>query len=101
MKETLIGSGLFDIIYAAPLKIARGITKERLEEIFCVNPLEQGIKNENLAEHKIEYIFHDYKVRIVDRAYEGFEKILSLKKEEDYVYIAGSLYLVGEIKEHK
>ena len=101
MKETLIGSGLFDIIYAAPLKIARGITKERLEEIFCVNPLEKGIKNENLTEHKIDYIFHDYKVRIVDKAYEGFEEILSLKKEEDYVYIAGSLYLVGEIKEHK
>ena len=101
MKETLIGSGLFEVIFAAPLKSVRGITRERLEEIFSVNPLEKGIKNENLTEHKIEYIFHDYKVRIVDRAYEGLEEILSLKKEEDYVYIAGSLYLVGEIKEHK
>lgn len=99
MRKTLIESGLFACVYAAPLRISRGITKEKLEEIFSNNPLEKGIKRENITEHKIEYIFPDYVVRIVDRAYEGLEEILALKKEEDFVYVTGSLYLVGEIKE--
>ena len=99
MKEALIGSGLFACVYAAPLKNSRGITKENLGELFSNNPLEKGIKRENIAEHKIEYVFPDYVVRIVDRAYEGLEEILALKKEEDFVYVTGSLYLVGEIKE--
>ena len=99
MKETLIESNLFDYVYAAPLKIARGITKEKLEKIFSHNPLEKGIRKENLTEHKIEYVFRDYEVRIVDKAYEGLEEIMSMKKAEDFVYVTGSLYLVGEIKE--
>ena len=99
MKEALIGSGLFACVYAAPLKNSRGITKENLGELFSNNPLEKGIKRENIAEHKIEYVFPDYVVRIVDRAYEGLEEILALKEEEDFVYVTGSLYLVGEIKE--
>ena len=94
-----MGTGLFDVVYATPLKTARGITKEKLEEIFSNNPLKKGIKRENITEHKIEYVFPDYVVRIVDRAYEGLEEILALKKEEDFVYVTGSLYLVGEIKE--
>ena len=101
MKETLIESGLFDVIYAAPLKISRGITKEKLEEIFSNNPLEKGIKKEKITEHKIEYVFPGYVVRIVDKAYEGLEEILSLKKEKDYVYVTGSLYLIGEIKKQR
>ena len=99
MKETLIESNLFDYVYAAPLKIARGITKEKLEKIFSHNPLEKGIRKEKLTEHKIEYVFRDYEVRIVDKAYEGLEEIMSMKKTEDFVYVTGSLYLVGEIKE--
>ena len=99
MKETLIESNLFDYVYAAPLKIARGITKEKLEKIFSHNPLEKGIRKEKLTEHKIEYVFRDYEVRIVDKAYEGLEEIMSKKKTEDFVYVTGSLYLVGEIKE--
>ena len=98
MKETLIESNLFDYVYAAPLKIARGITKEKLEKIFSHNSLEKGIRKENLTEHKIEYVFRDYEVRIVDKAYEGLEEIMSMKKAEDFVYVTGSLYLVGEIE---
>ena len=79
MKETLIESNLFDYVYAAPLKIARGITKEKLEKIFSHNPLEKGIRKEKLTEHKIEYVFRDYEVRIVDKAYEGLEEIMSMK----------------------
>ena len=59
----------------------------------------KGIRKEKLTEHKIEYVFRDYEVRIVDKAYEGLEEIMSMKKTEDFVYVTGSLYLVGEIKE--
>ena len=78
MKDKLVESDLFDHIYASPLKTARRIEREELERIFADT---------------------DPKVRISDSAYEGFQEILSLKKEEDYVYVTGSLYLVGEIKE--
>lgn len=101
MKETLIASGLFGEIYAAPLNHVRRIDKERLEEIFSVDSVENGIRKENSTEHKIDYVFHDYKVRIVDKAWEGLEDIISLKKEEDFVYVTGSLYLIGEIKERR
>ena len=76
MKEEVISSGLFCEIYAACLKNLRGIKKEELERIFSKE-----------------------KVRISDTVREGLQEILSLKKEEDFVYIAGSLYLAGEIKE--
>ena len=80
MKEKLICSGLFSNIYAAPLKNVRGISKEKLEHIFC----------------DIEGL----QVRIANSTCEGLQEILALKEEKDFVYVTGSLYLVGEIKEH-
>lgn len=77
MKEKLVQSGLFDCIYAAPLKNIRGIDKKELENIFA-----------------------DKQVRISNSTYEGLEEILSQKDDKDLVYVTGSLYLVGEIKEH-
>ena len=76
MKEKLTESGLFDYIYASPLKNTRTISKKDIADIF-------GYK----------------KVRIADSAYEGLQEIVSFKNEEDLVYVTGSLYLVGEIKE--
>ena len=85
MKDKLVESDLFDCVYASPLKTARGISRDELEKIF--------------AEKSLENTVTDRKVGIFDSAYEGFGKILSLKKDEDFVYVTGSLYLVGEIKE--
>ena len=85
MKNKLVKSELFDYVYASPLKTARGISKDELERIFA----ETSLKNTDT----------DRKVGIFDSAYEGFAKILSLKNDEDFVYVTGSLYLVGEIKE--
>ena len=76
MKEKLIKSGLFYYIYASPLKNSRTISKRDIADIF-----------------------DDKKVRIADSAYEGLQEIISLKNEEDFIYVTGSLYLVGEIKE--
>lgn len=115
MKEKLFSSGLFHVIYAAPLKTSRGIAKEELEKKFAdfipniVNEENtQGKKitsdkniEKKTAKEKVDNTFVDQKVRISDSAYEGLQEILSLKKEEDCVYVTGSLYLVGEIKEQK
>ena len=75
MKDKLIDSELFSYVYAAPLKNIRGISKEELENITS-----------------------DLEVRISDSTCEGLREIISLKKENDFVYVTGSLYLVGEIK---
>lgn len=76
MKEKVSASGLFDQIYTAPLKNTRGLKKEELEGIFL-----------------------EEKVTISDTVKDGLLEILSLKGKEDFVYVAGSLYLAGEIKE--
>jgi len=106
MKERLLGSGLFDIIYAAPLKTTRGIVKKELENIFADNRIiEEKAKiidlkiDNDIEKNKLENTVNDCKIRILDSACEGFREILSLKKQEDFVYVVGSLYLVGEIKE--
>jgi len=110
MKDRLIKSDLFEYIYATPLKTTRSIRREELEIIFADAEIAERSKLETIsdtkdecisAKNKLENIVTDYKVRILDSAYEGFQEILSLKKEEDYVYVTGSLYLVGEIKERK
>lgn len=91
MKEKLIASELFSYIYAAPLKNVRGINKKELENIFADCKVKA-------SEYKLENIATGQEVRISDSAYEGLQEILSGKKEEDLVYVTGSLYLVGEIK---
>ena len=113
MKEKLVESGLFDVIYAAPLKNVRGIGKKELEYIFADYMVEKGedeksgseqfcldhdIDNGKNCEYRLEDNLKRNKVMISDSAYEGLQEILYLKKEEDVVYITGSLYLAGEIK---
>ena len=95
MKEKLSDSGLFDVFYAAPLNNIRGISKKELENIFAC---EERTAEADSAKQQAKNM-QSKKIRITDSAYVGFEEILSLKQEEDYVYITGSLYLVGEIKE--
>ena len=80
MKDKLTKAELFEYIYASPLKTERRIEREELERSL-INTV-PGCK-----------------IRIFDSVCEGFREIISLKKEEDFVYVAGSLYLVGEIKE--
>ena len=105
MKKKLVDSELFSYIYAAPLKNVRGISKEELENILYTGNTESRedeIKLQFGVNKKIndENIASDFKVRILDSACEGLQEIMSLKKENDFVYVTGSLYLVGEIKEN-
>lgn len=96
MKEELTESGLFEYIYVTPLKTARGIAKEDLEKVFA----DCKVMTAAIDKNNIENLSEDQKVRIIDSAYEGLQEIRSLKNEEDLVYVTGSLYLVGEIKEN-
>ena len=112
MKDKLTKSDLFDYIYTSPLKTARRIEREELELIFADKEVDrEGTAGSNIentvdvenvcksAKCDLKSTDANYKVRIFDSACEGLKEILSLKKKADYVYVTGSLYLVGEIKE--
>lgn len=92
MRDKLIESDLFEYVYAASLKTARSIERKELEKIFA--------ENRFLANGELDNTDNGHKVRILDSAYEGLQEIISLKEKNDYVYVTGSLYLVGEIKEN-
>lgn len=77
MKEMICSSHLFGQIYVCCLKNARGLKKKELEHIFSGE-----------------------KVKLIENTKECLEEILRLKKKEDLVYIVGSLYLAGEVKEY-
>lgn len=90
MRDKLIESDLFEYIYATPLKTTRSIERKELERIFAENSI--------YANGNLENTDSGHKIRISDSACEGLEEILSGKEDEDFVYVTGSLYLVGEIK---
>ena len=106
MKEKLTESELFACIYASPLKTARGIAKEELKKLFADDKAsEEKVLLENCkdleketAKVELENTKTDLEVRISDSAYEGLQEILLSKQMDDFVYVTGSLYLVGEIK---
>ena len=113
MKEKLVESGLFDYIYAAPLKNTRGIGKKELEYIFTdyilgkkedsknkseQSALKECFESSKNCEYKLKDNLKKNKVMISDNACEGLQEIMYLKKEDDFVYITGSLYLASEIK---
>ena len=111
MKSKLVDADLFAYIYTAPLKTERRIERKELEIIFqekknaerkTVNCEAEEVGNINtnkITEVSLISTASDCKIRILDSACEGFREMISLKKEEDFVYVVGSLYLIGEIKE--
>ncbi|MDE6185799.1 MAG: hypothetical protein K2G39_10285, partial [Lachnospiraceae bacterium] len=78
MIEKIIESGLFNQVAITPLETDRSATIEELKTIWGQYT-------------KMTCSFH------VD-AEEAYDYLLSLKKEEDVIYIAGSIYLIGQIK---
>ena len=76
MKDMVLASQLFHHIFVCCIKNARGLKKQELEAIFSGE-----------------------KVKMIEDAQKSLKEILTLKKNKDKVYIAGSLYLAGEIKE--
>lgn len=81
MIDFLINSKLFDKIYLTEITNARGLSGQQLREAF--RGVDVTVCQECL------------------NAGEALELLLREKRPEDRVYIAGSLYLVGEIKEYR
>lgn len=79
MTEKLAESGLFDRIAIARLTTERGEVPEVLEKLFKRYP------HCNLS--------------IYESAGEAFRGLLASRKSGERIYVAGSLYLAGEIKE--
>lgn len=77
MAGMITGSGLFEVIYTAPIDSARGVDAEELELVFA------GGSN----------------VRQADSPQEALTEMLDDRGVDDYLYVAGSLYLIGQLKE--
>jgi len=79
MVEKLVKSHLFDRFAAAPLQTQRTVSPEKLEELFG---------------RYSDCVFEVYQDTV-----SAFRGLLQGRQEGERVYVAGSLYLVGEIKE--
>ncbi len=87
MAEMIRKSGLFSIWVAAPLETARGLNGQELEKLLGgADPEERSCENED-----------GLQIRICGDTAEALQTALALKGPKDQVFIAGSLYLVGEI----
>lgn len=77
MADMITGSGLFSKIYTAPIASNRSVSKEDLEELFG----------------------KDAGVRYYDTPEKALLGMLQDRGTEDCLYVAGSLYLIGQLKE--
>ncbi len=77
MIDMIDRSKLFDLIAVAHIDNSRGISTRALKDLV------KGIGNS----------------RVYEDVRTAYEALLSYKKEVDKVYVCGSLYLVGELKE--
>lgn len=80
MIELLTEDFLWDRIYVVQLENKRAIKKEELEGLFRKDT--------------------DTEIICTDSVTAAYEKATAQKTEKDLLYIAGSLYLVGELKEY-
>lgn len=83
MANKLLDSGLFDRIAVAKLQSARTASLESLKELF---------EHRNKEQAAYAYTLHN-------SADTALKELLLEKRAADRIYVAGSLYLVGEIKE--
>ncbi len=79
MAEELVGSGLFDRVAAARMQTGRALSPEALKRLFEQYPV--------------------YGCQVYDSVSEAFHELVHSRRQNERVYIAGSLYLAGEIKE--
>ena len=75
MAEELVEAALFDKVVLAPLESSRRADMKQIADLFPV------------AEKQI-----------FESVEEAFQESLREKGKEDQLYVAGSLYLVGQIK---
>ena len=81
MAKEILDSGLFAQVVAVPMQNERGLSAERLGQFFRDA---QGAGRSVVVRESVP---------------DGFRTLLAEKRPEDLVFAAGSLYLVGMIKE--
>ena len=77
MAGMIMDSELFDMIYTAPIDSARGVDTKELELVFA--------RGQN--------------VRHAESPQKALLEMLDDRGVDDYLYVAGSLYLIGQLKE--
>ena len=77
MAGMITDSGLFSQIYTAPIDSARGVETEKLEQLF-----EGAVRTRHMGS-----------------PHEALQEMLKDRGVDDYLYVAGSLYLIGQLKE--
>lgn len=87
MVEELIDTGLFDRIAVAGMHTGRALQVDNLKNLF-----EDKMRERFGSDH--ECVFCVY-----DNVAFAFEEMVQARKSTERIYVAGSLYLVGEIKE--
>lgn len=79
MAEELVSSGLFSRIAVAPMQTGRALEPDSLKAVFDRYP--------------------DCRYNVYNNVTAALQELLHSRTEDERIYIAGSLYLVGEIKE--
>lgn len=79
MVEELVQSGLFERVFVAHMQTERGVSAHTFRELFERYP--------------------GCRYRMYDNVSTAFHELLHSRRQDERVYIAGSLYLAGEIKE--
>jgi folylpolyglutamate synthase/dihydropteroate synthase len=77
MAGMILDSNLFDRIYTAPIQSDRSITREELEALFAGGA----------------------EVSLFATPEDALREMLDDRGVDDYLYVAGSLYLIGQLKE--
>ena len=77
MIRQIVNSGVFARVAVAPLESDRSVSIDRLREIW--------------GQYKIHCSFHQ-------NAEEAYHHLAKAKAKADVIYIAGSLYLIGQMK---
>lgn len=85
MTDEIASSGLFDRIAAAPMRTPRSLTGQSLAESLTESFRALGQNMPPLT--------------TCDSVRDAFHSMMKIKKQNDRIYVAGSLYLVGEVKE--
>jgi len=78
MADRIMDSGLFSKIYTAPIASERSVSREALEEMFS----KDGVR-----------------VYCFDTPQEALLRMFDDRGTADCLYVAGSLYLIGQLKE--
>ncbi len=77
MAQIINDSGLFSMVASAHIDNSRGLAAESLKKILNIFP----------------------DLFIGDSIYEAYRELLDAKTDEDILYVCGSLYLIGELKD--